>query len=90
MLDRSMPGRGHDARLAQAVCLGDGLENGELARCHSIADAIRKQAVRPLARAMQKMHYGLQRRQGRRRTSLWHGTFAGGWNRPWRVSATHR
>ena len=46
-------GRRHDARLAQAVGLGDGLENGELARCQGIADMAGKQAVRPLAGAMQ-------------------------------------
>ena len=69
-----MPGRGHDARLAQAVGLGDSLENGELARCQSIIDKTGKQAIRPLAGAIQKM----QRGRKRRRTSLWHGTFAAG------------
>ena len=75
-------GRRHDARLAQAVGFGDSLKDGELPRRQGSAHMPGKQAVRPLAGAMQKMQCGLQRRRKRRRTRLWHGTFAGGGSRP--------
>ena len=52
----------HDIGLAQTIRLGDRLKDSELARREDIVDMARKQAIRPLAGAMQKMQCGLQRR----------------------------
>ena len=54
--------RRHDIGLAETIRLGDRLKDSELTRREDIIDLARKQAIRPLAGAMQKVQCRLQRR----------------------------